>query len=181
MKAYVEVEADVAKIADEIIEYVLHDNTINLYNGSPWKFLNTQKLFAVSPTLLDFFKQYKLVVKDSAITYITNKNDLPIHVDEKPVVAKMNFPVWNTKGWTNRWYSIDNLENYPKNKNQFGSEVYDLSTAKGTLLTEYRDMPNPIVFNSSIPHSVEQYADDAKSPRIIASFTFHKEPIEWLK
>ena len=131
--------------------------------------------------MLNFFKQHKLIVKDSAITYIINTKDLPMHVDEKPVVAKMNFPIRNTKGWTNRWYTVDNLETYPKVKNQFGSEVYNLSTAKGKLLTEYRDMPNPIVFNSSIPHSVEQYADDAKSPRIIASFTFHKEPIEWLE
>ena len=181
MKAYAEITADVKTIADEILDFISDNNDIELYDGSPWKFIDTKSLLAACPTLLDFFKQNRLLVKDSAITYITDTNDLPMHVDEKPVVAKMNFPVWNTKGWTNRWYTVDDLETYPKVKNQFGSEVYNLSTAKGKLLTEYRDMPNPIVFNSSIPHSVEQYADDAKSPRIIASFTFHKEPIEWLR
>lgn len=181
MKAYAEITADVKTISDEILDFISDNADIELYNSSPWKFIDTKSLLAASPALLDFFKQNRLLVKDSAITYITNTNDLPMHVDEKPVVAKMNFPIWNTKGWTNRWYTVDNLETYPKVKNQFGSEVYNLSTAKGKLLTEYRDMPNPIVFNSSIPHSVEQYADDAKSPRIIASFTFHKEPIEWLR
>jgi len=181
VKAFFEITADVETIADEILDFISDNDDIKLYNGSPWKFLDTKKLLAASPALLNFFKQNRLLVKDSAITYITNTSDLPMHVDEKPVVAKMNFPVSNTVGWTNRWYTVDNLENYPKIKNQFGSEVYDLSDAQGSLLTEYRDMPNPIVFNSSIPHSVEQYADDAKSPRIIASFTFHKEPIEWLK
>lgn len=181
MKAYAEITADVKTIADEILDFISDNTDIELYNGSPWKFIDTKSLLAASPSLLAFFKQNKLLVKDSAITYITDTNDLPMHVDEKPVVAKMNFPIWNTKGWTNRWYTVDNLETYPKVKNQFGSEVYNLSTAKGKLLTEYRDMPNPIVFNSSIPHSVEQYADNAKAPRIIASFTFHKEPIEWLK
>jgi len=181
MKAFFEISADVETIADEILDFISDNDDIELYNGSPWKFLDTPRLFKACPVLLDFFRQNRLLVKDSAITYITDTNDLPMHVDEKPVVAKMNFPVRNTKGWSNRWYSVDNLELYPKKLNQFGSEVYDLSSAKGTLLTEYLDMPNPIVFNSSIPHSVEQYADDAKSPRIIASFTFHKEPIEWLK
>ena len=181
MKAFFEITADVETIADEILDFMSNNDDIELYNGSPWKFLNTTSLLSASPALLDFFKQNRLLVKDSAITYITDTNDLPMHVDEKPVVAKMNFPVWNTVGWTNRWYTVDNLESYPKKLNQFGSEVYDLSGVTGTLLTEYRDMPNPIVFNSSIPHSVEQYAEDAKSPRIIASFTFHKEPIEWLK
>lgn len=181
MKAYAEITADVKIIADEILDFISDNDDIELSNGSPWKFLDTKGLLEASPSLFDFFKQNRLLVKDSAITYVTDTNDLPMHVDEKPVVAKMNFPVRNTKGWTNRWYTVDDLESYPKTLNQFGSEVYDLSTATGTLLTEYRDMPNPIVFNSSIPHSVEQYADDAKSPRIIASFTFHKEPIEWLK
>jgi len=181
MKPFVEIKEDVTDIANEIIDYISADDSISLYEGSPWKFLNTRNLFASSPALLDFFKQHKLLVKDSAITYITDTNDLPMHVDEKPVVAKMNFPVLNTKGWTNKWFTVDNLENYPKVKNQFGSEVYDLSGATGELLAEYRDMPYPIVFNSSIAHSVEQYSDNAKIPRIVASFTFHKEPIEWLE
>ena len=181
MKPFVEIQVDVTEISIEIIDYISADDSISLYKGSPWKFLNTRNLMSSCPALLDFFKKHKLVVKDSAITYITNTNDLPMHVDEKPVVAKMNFPVLNTRGWTNKWFTVDNLENYPKVKNQFDSEVYDLSTATGVLLAEYRDMTHPIVFNSSIAHSVEQYSDNAKIPRIVASFTFHKEPIEWLE
>ena len=181
MKPYAEIPVDVTDIANQIVDYISTNDSISLYEGSPWKFLDTRDLLVSCPALLYFFKQHKLLVKDSAITYITDTNDLPMHVDEKPVVAKMNFPVLNTKGWTNKWFTVSDLESYPRIKNQFGSEVYDLSTATGQQLTEYKDMPNPIVFNSSIPHSVERYADDAKSPRIIASFTFHKEPIEWLE
>ena len=181
MKPYAEIPVDVTDIANQIVDYISTNDSISLYEGSPWKFLDTRDLLVSCPALLNFFKQHKLLVKDSAITYITDTNDLPMHVDEKPVVAKMNFPVLNTKGWTNKWFTVSDLESYPRIKNQFGSEVYDLSTAAGVLLAEYRDMPNPIVFNSSIPHSVERYADNAKSPRIVASFTFHKEPIEWLE
>ena len=181
MKPYAEIPVDVTDIANQIVDYISTNDSISLYEGSPWKFLDTRDLLVSCPALLNFFKQHKLLVKDSAITYITDTNDLPMHVDEKPVVAKMNFPVLNTKGWTNKWFTVDNLENYPKIKNQFGSEVYDLSTAAGELLAEYRDMPYPIVVNSSIAHSVEQYADNARIPRIVASFTFHKEPTEWLE
>ncbi len=181
MKPYAEIPVDVTDIANQIVDYISTNDSISLYESSPWKFLDTRDLLVSCPALLYFFKQHKLVVKDSAITYITDSNDLPMHVDEKPVVAKMNFPVLNTKGWTNKWFTVGALESYPKIKNQFGSEVYDLSTAAGVLLAEYRDMPYPIVFNSSIAHSVEQYSDNAKIPRIVASFTFHKEPIEWLE
>ena len=181
MKPFVEIKVDVTDISNEIMDYVSADNSISLHEGGPWKFLNTRNLMSNCPALLDFFKKHKLVAKDSAITYITDTNDLLMHVDEKPVIAKMNFPVLNTRGWTNKWFTVDNLENYPKVKNQFDSEVYDLSTATGVLLAEYHDMTYPIVFNSSIAHSVEQYADDAESPRIVASFTFYKEPIEWLE
>jgi len=182
MKPYVEINADTKRISDEVIDYVFKQRTgINLYNGHPWKFIDIKSLLKQSPTLVKFFKQHGLRVKHGAITSIFTNKDLPMHVDEKPVVAKINFPILNTKGWTNKWYSVEKISTYPTVKNQIGSEVYDLSTAKGELLTEYRDMPNPIVFNSSIPHSVEQYAEDAKTPRVIASFTFIEEPIEWLK
>ena len=181
MKAFFEIKADVETIAHEILDFMSDNDDIELSNGSPWKFLDTSSLLRACPVLFDFFRQHRLLVKDSAITYVTDANDLPMHVDEKPVVAKINFPVRNTKGWTNRWYTVDDLESYPKRLNQFGSEVYDLSGAQARPLTEYPDMPNPIVFNSSVPHSVEQYSDTAKSPRVVASFTFHNEPIEWLK
>ena len=181
MKPFAEIQVDVTDIANQIMDYISADDSISLYTGGPWKFLDKRSLLLGCPALLDFFKQHKLLVKDSAITFITDTNDLPMHVDEKPVIAKMNFPVLNTQGWTNKWFTVDNLENYPKVKNQFDSEVYDLATATGETLAEYKDMPYPIVFNSSIPHSVEQYDHNAKAPRIIASFTFHKEPIEWLE
>jgi hypothetical protein len=72
------------------------------------------------------------------------------------VIAKINFPVSNTTGWANRWY-INN-----------------------ELVAELLDMAQPIVFNSQIEHSVEQ-TTTAEVPRIVASFTFHNEPLKWLK
>jgi len=81
---------------------------------------------------------------------------LPRHIDQLTVVAKMNFPVINTKGWANRWY-VDNK-----------------------LVAELQDMPTPLVFNSQIEHSVER-TTAIKIPRIVASFTFYNEPLHLLQ
>jgi hypothetical protein len=65
-------------------------------------------------------------------------------------------PVLNTKGWSNRWFDGDQL------------------------IDELVDQAQPIVFNSQIPHSVVQ-SGEVEIPRIVASFTFHNEPVELLK
>jgi hypothetical protein len=89
------------------------------------------------------------------VTIIKTNEHLPRHIDELPVIAKLNLPVINTKGWINRWY-VDNK-----------------------VVAEYADMPNPIIFNSQIEHSVEKIAPE-QLPRIIASFTVHNEPLNLL-
>jgi hypothetical protein len=104
-------------------------------------------------------------------------------VDELPVVAKINFPVRNTTGWANRWYSVgeDDLGRCNKQKNQFGKDVEVLSSIPASsfsLIAEIKDLNKPIVFNSRIPHEVVRI--DGESPRIIASFTFVNEPLRLL-
>ena len=90
------------------------------------------------------------------MTIITNNTHLARHIDEPAVIAKINFPVSNTKGWANRWY-VDDI-----------------------LVAELLDMSQPIVFNSQIEHSVEQTIA-SEIPRIVASFTFYNEPLKWLE
>ena len=109
-----------------------------------------------APELFNYFKKNKLVPRHAAVTIITDNTHLGRHIDEKPVVAKINFPVSNTIGWANRWYSNDEL------------------------VAELMDMMQPIVFNSQIEHSVEK-TTATEVPRIVASFTFHNEPSSWLE
>jgi hypothetical protein len=84
----------------------------------------------------------------------------------------------------NRWYSIseEQLTKCKIVKNQFGKEVVDVSTSEDLqLIAELHNLSFPIVFNSSIPHSVEKTRENTNIPRIVASFTFHNEPLSWLK
>jgi len=121
-----------------------------------WHFIDLQSVLKHSPALFDFFRRNKLIPRHAAITIVETNDHLPKHVDEPPVIAKVNIPVSNTEHWANRWYIDD------------------------SMVAELIGMNQPIVFNSQIPHSVEMLAG-ANTPRIVASFTFHNEPLDILK
>ena len=157
MKCFKELDCDnVSIISKQIFKYV-HENT-DILNTKDfgWHFIDCKDLLNHAPALVEYFKKNKLIPRHAAITIITESHHLPKHVDEPPVIAKINFPVINTFGWVNRWY----------NDNE--------------IIAELHNMESPIVFNSQIAHSVEKVSD-TELPRVVASFTFYAEPIEWLK
>lgn len=125
-------------------------------NKFGWHFIDCKSLLSEVNELALFFRKLKLVPRHAAITIVSDDSHLPKHIDEPPVVAKINFPVLNTNGWVNRWYDNDKI------------------------VAELYDMNNPIVFNSQIAHSVEKTTAIAL-PRIVASFTFVNEPKDYLK
>ena len=111
--------------------------------------------------------------------------DLPLHIDTLPMIAKINFPIHNTKGWVNRWYNVseDDLARLPLTQNQFGDEQEDTSSLdpnKLLILAEIHDLDTPIVFHSRIPHSVIKLTPE-ELPRIVASFTFINQPLHLLQ
>jgi len=157
MKCYVELPCDeVTTISNQIYQFLKDKTDILNTTVYGWHFIDCKQLLDSAPELLDYFKKNKLIPQHSAVTIVTDSTHLPRHIDEKPVIAKINFPVINTAGWANRWY-VDN-----------------------TMVAELLDMDQPIVFNSQIEHSVEKTTATA-TPRIVASFTFHNEPLKWLQ
>ena len=101
------------------------------------------------------------------------------------MIAKINIPIRNTKGWVNRWYELseEEIAKLPKMKNQFGSEQENVSVLveqELKLAAEIYDLDKPIVFHSRIPHSVIKLTPDIL-PRIVASFTFVNQPTHLLK
>lgn len=185
MKAFNIIECDdLSAIQEAVYRYIEESTTLLKTNEVGWHFLDHKQLLKAVPSLAKFFFKHKLVPRDAAAVILTETGQLPLHVDELPVVAKINFPISNTKGWVNRWYDVDPvvLINCPKYTNQFGSEVEMLSALPKEsfrLVAEIMDLDVPIVFNSRIPHEVVKL--DGDSPRIIVSFTFVNEPLEFLK
>lgn len=162
LKAYIELPcADIETISAGIYKHLLKETDligkpISNDQGSFWHFIDCKKLLADVPELLEFFKQNKLLPRHAAVTIIDDNDQLPKHVDEPPVLAKINLPVLHTKGWVNRWYEGNDL------------------------VAELYDMKLPVVFNSQIEHSVEKI-DPEDLPRIVASFTFYNEPRDLLE
>lgn len=158
MKCYVEFPCDNMQIISDQIYKFLQTNTTLLVTptSSIWNFIETRDLLNYVPELAEFFKKNHLIPRHAAVTIINDAAGcLPRHIDEMPVVAKLNMPVINTQGWANRWYIDDKL------------------------VAEYLNMTSPIILNSQIEHSVEKN-DSVQYPRIVASFTFHNEPVHLL-
>ena len=77
-------------------------------------------------------------------------------MDEPPVVAKINFPVLNTRDTYNVWFDDS------------GNEIDRVECTK------------PIVLRSDIMHTVE-VGQKAILPRIQFSFCFYNEPLHLIK
>jgi hypothetical protein len=157
MKYYVELPCEnIKEISNEIFSFLKNETELLYTTKFGWHFIDCKILLSSSPALASFFRNNKLIPRHAAITIIEDNSHLGKHIDELPVIAKINFPVLNVHGWANRWYVDD------------------------VLVAELLDMPCPIVFNSQIMHSVEK-TTATELPRIVASFTFHNEPLELLK
>ena len=160
----------------------LADNTTLLTSGAfGWHFINIKQLMKQVPLLTNFFVYHKLAVRSASVIILYETGQLPLHVDELPVIAKVNFPVCNTVGWSNRWFGIseEELSKLPLIENQFGTLIEDLSGITLPIIAELSDMSYPIVFNSRIPHDVVKLSA-CELPRVIASFNFYNEPLRFL-
>jgi len=184
MKAYVEIECeDLDIIQSKIYNFLLNDTDLITSKATNWQFLDTKKLVTGIPELVKFFLKNKLCVQNASVTLLYE--DLPLHSDALPMIAKINIPIKNTQGWVNRWYeySDEDLAKLPRTKNQFGDDQEDVSgldESKLKLKSEIHDLTKPIVFYSRIPHSVIKLTA-TELPRIVASFTFVNQPLDLLQ
>ena len=105
--------------------------------------------------MLFLYEYLAAIQKDSSKIY-NDEIQTESHVDDPPVIAKINFPVLNTKDTYNVWFDDK------------GNEIDRVECTK------------PIVLRSNILHTVE-IGKNAKYPRIQFSFCFYSEPLHLLK
>jgi len=185
MLAYYELPySNTTQISLQVYEYL--KNKTNLLTSKPdvpWNFLDKNSIIKSCPTLFDFFKIHKLIPRDISVTILYE--NLTLHYDAPPVVAKINFPILNTANSVNRWYTLNDSDyaSLPWTDDPFSRSHEDISNfpkERLTLFSEYYGMPNPIVFHSRIPHEVV-LLENSITPRIVLSCTFHNEPIHYLQ
>lgn len=183
LKSFVELECDIMDLlASKTLNYI--KKTIGLSERKiAWVFLDTKEILKEIPEYMYYFKQHKLVPNGSACTIL--HNNLGLHIDTLPVVAKMNFPIHNTVGWANRWYTATDklLESLPFKKDSLGFDNVDTTGLKMEeleLLSEHKNFKKPILLNSQQLHSVEKL-DKGVAPRVMMTFTFLNDPWEMLQ
>jgi PKD repeat protein len=146
------------KIADSLYGYYVRI-TANKKIKNFWNNLDREEIknyFSIQNLeLKKWFDQLDLRVRDMSFTIYNEEIQTNIHTDAPPVIAKINFPVLNTRDTYNVWY------------NTAGEEIDRVECIK------------PIVLRSDIPHTVE-IGSRAKFPRIQFSFCFYKDPINLL-
>jgi len=147
------------KIATELYDFLNKKNgPLHRTNLKFWNFLDKKEVYEClisSPTLDEWLAELKLKVREISFTIFNEDIKTHPHIDEPPVIAKLNFPILNTSDTYNVWFNDDNKE------------------------IDRVECTNPIILRSNVLHTVE-IGTTAKYPRIQVSFCFYNEPLEYL-
>ncbi len=159
MKSYHILNCDMQqKIADSLYGYyvgIIANKTItNFWNHLTREQITQYMLIPNNPTV-KWFDTMGLKVRDMSFTLYNETVKTDIHADQPPVVAKINFPVLNTKDTYNVWFDDDRNE------------------------IDRVECDRPIVLRSDILHTVE-IGKSALFPRLQFSFCFYNEPLQLL-
>ncbi len=150
------------KIADNLYGFFLgitaHDKPKGFWNTCTRE--QVEQYFYSSNESLElrkWFDSMHLKVRDMSYTYwgTDSIHQVETHIDRPPVIAKINFPVLNTKNTYNTWYDEDRNE------------------------IDRVECIAPIVLRSDILHGIDM-GKNPKIPRLQFSFCFYKEPINYL-
>ena len=146
------------KIADSLYGYYI-GITANNKPKEFWNHLNRDQIqdyFQIpNNPCKKWFDSIGLKVRDMSFTIYDENTVVKMHRDDPPVIAKINFPVLNTKDTYNVWFNDDETE------------------------IDRVECDRPIVLRSDILHTVE-IGDAAKYPRLQFSFCFYNEPLQLL-
>lgn len=152
-------------------------------NTDLWLKIDYKSLLKCCPALLEWTRSLNLHIKEVALTVVNNQSGVPLHIDELPVVAKINVPLLNYQHAINKWYEVPECikSQYKPTVDQFNNgfcQFDDIDLSKCKLLGSVT-MTKPIVFNSQIPHCVD-LLPKCLAPRIIMPVMFINEPISYL-
>jgi hypothetical protein len=173
-------------ISDRVIEFLRTQTDLfdDLDNRSLWNKLDTRALMRAVPELVQYFQTFGLKLKEVAVTVCNSKKIATLHIDELLVTAKINFPILNTKGSCNLWYSVPEelMLQVDPIINEFGAAYYNLASIdldKCKKIAEV-EISTPVVFNSQLPHMIDMSNCQA-FPRLVLTCMFFNEPVDFLK
>jgi hypothetical protein len=153
LKCFVELDCNCLKdIQSQVLAYLeKHTNLLESKPKEPWCTTDTKIALKNIPALVNWCKQHKFLPHEiSFIVSHDSSSGLPVHTDQGPLIAKVNIPILNTQGNVTKWWDND------------------------SVIAE-TDMDMPVVFDSSIPHSVDIHRDAL--PRVVMAVMMHNENV----
>ena len=186
LKPYAVIDCEQQEIITEKILEFLRSST-NLLESKDlelWNKINTGDLLKAVPEINIFYKGLGLRIKEIAFTVWNSRNDVGLHIDELPVIAKINFPILNTQDTYNEWYTVPDqlFQTVKPIVNHFGSTFYNLSCIDLQQCTKIGEIEliKPVVFNSQLPHKI-RIGNNAQFPRIVMTCMFFNQPLKWIE
>jgi len=173
-------------IADAVLKFLQTQTDLfaDLDSRSLWNKLDTVALVKAVPELAEYFKTVGLRIKELAVTVCNSNQNAGLHIDELPVVAKVNFPILNTTGSLNLWYHVPEelMAQATPIVNRFGQAYYDLSEVDLDQCKKIAqvEINKPVVFNSQIAHMIDM-SRCQEFPRLVLTCMFFNEPVDFLK
>ena len=152
MKCFCILDCDILEqIQSEVLNYLKHNTTLlSEKQQKPWVTANTKEVIRNCPSLIKWLSTLKILPTE--ISFIVCHDigiGLPIHTDDPRLISKINVPIQHTEGNVTRWHDADD-----------------------NVIAEY-NMAMPVVFNSSIPHSVEII--NTNLPRVVMAVMCNNE------
>ena len=173
-------------ISDKAVDFLKTKTDLfsRLDKLSLWNKLNSVDFIRHVPELVKYFQSFNLKLREVSVTVCHSKTDAGLHIDELPVTVKINFPILNTQGSRNIWYSVpDNImSQVTPIINSFGTAYYNLGSVDLTKCKKLADIEvvKPVVFNSQIPHMID-ITNCLAFPRLVLTCMFFNEPVDFLK
>lgn len=136
---YPDIELDIDKL-EQTITYHFDKTVPGL--------LSYQRLVKDCPYMMELQKKYNILSSTYNIYVFSKTIKLPVHIDSGRQAA-LNIPIKNTEASDTIFYSFKDTQHKTFNADR----VYD--QLAGNLSEVYRfTMTRPVIFNTTIPHSV---------------------------
>ena len=185
LKPYDVIDCEQQKvITEKTLEFLR--NSTNLLDSNDlelWNKIDTKDLLKAVPEINVFYRSLGLKIKEIAFTVWNSQDDVGLHIDELPIIAKINFPIFNTQDTYNEWYTVPDylFQTVTPMMNHFGSYFYNLTTIDLTQCSKIAEieLTKPVVFNSQIPHKIRIGAN-AQFPRVVMVCMFFNQPLSWI-
>jgi hypothetical protein len=158
-------------INQQIYNYVLSTGLIDS-STQFWNPISAKDLLLAAPLFQTWLAALKLMLHSAAVTIGRNTDCCSIHTDTPPAVNKLSWPIHNTRGTYNRWFTPC-VETPTVKINQLGGSAY-IDPAQ-LIQIDRMEVIEPSIINAGIPHDV-WFDSTAVFPRIGLQCQLIKEP-----